>query len=540
MIAAFALGIAAVAGRVLDHGLSIAKVIVFVADRRVPAGPAAGHLSASGRGAWRERDPRAASHGARAGRVVLVGRWPCSAAFASAPCCCSSSPRRCCRTSGSTCSASTCASRWSRSASGWPGAAAACSTLGQGVFFGLGAYADGDAPQARRRRPRRRCPTSWPLTASDALPGWWEPFRSPWSRCWRSSLLPALVAAAARPRDLPPPGPRRLLRDPVARRWPRRSRSCSSASTDGAPAAPTASTTSGLLRLRPRRPGEPADAVLHRRRCAAGDGRAGPPADGAAATASCWWPAATPRSGCASSATTRRTSRRRLRVGGVHGRHRRGAVRADRRHHLAGDVGIVPSIGFLIGVAIGGRTTLLGPVLGAIAVAWARTHPLGDEFPRRLDLPPGLPVHAGRSRSCPAGWRRWASVWRAAARPVRTGRRRRRRARRRSTRPRRATPARSGVMSDRLPGAQRRCTVVLRRVRRRRRGRPVGAPRRPAVPDRTERRGQDHADRRRLRAGAGHRVGPVRRASSWWARRCTGSPGSASGARSRPRRSSRS
>ncbi len=37
------------------------------------------------------------------------------------------------------------------------------------------------------------------------------------------------------------------------------------------------------------------------------------------------------------------------------------------------DVGIVPSIGFLIGVAIGGRTTLLGPVLGAIAVAWAGT-----------------------------------------------------------------------------------------------------------------------------------------------------------------------
>ncbi|MGE3285608.1 MAG: urea ABC transporter permease subunit UrtC [Pseudonocardia sp.] len=37
------------------------------------------------------------------------------------------------------------------------------------------------------------------------------------------------------------------------------------------------------------------------------------------------------------------------------------------------DVGIVPSIGMLIGVAIGGRTTLLGPVLGAIAVAWAGT-----------------------------------------------------------------------------------------------------------------------------------------------------------------------
>ncbi|PRC48275.1 urea ABC transporter permease subunit UrtC, partial [Mycobacterium sp. ITM-2017-0098] len=35
--------------------------------------------------------------------------------------------------------------------------------------------------------------------------------------------------------------------------------------------------------------------------------------------------------------------------------------------------GILPSIAFLIGVAIGGRTTLLGPVLGAIGVAWAQT-----------------------------------------------------------------------------------------------------------------------------------------------------------------------
>jgi urea transport system permease protein len=37
------------------------------------------------------------------------------------------------------------------------------------------------------------------------------------------------------------------------------------------------------------------------------------------------------------------------------------------------DVGIVPSIGLLIGVALGGRTTLLGPALGAIAIAWAET-----------------------------------------------------------------------------------------------------------------------------------------------------------------------
>ncbi|WP_052436732.1 urea ABC transporter permease subunit UrtC [Georgenia sp. SUBG003] len=44
------------------------------------------------------------------------------------------------------------------------------------------------------------------------------------------------------------------------------------------------------------------------------------------------------------------------------------------------DVGVVPSIGFLVGVAVGGRTTLLGPVLGAIAVAWAQTS-LSETFP---------------------------------------------------------------------------------------------------------------------------------------------------------------
>ncbi|MBV9315376.1 MAG: hypothetical protein JO100_16970 [Pseudonocardia sp.] len=37
------------------------------------------------------------------------------------------------------------------------------------------------------------------------------------------------------------------------------------------------------------------------------------------------------------------------------------------------DVGVVPSIALLIGVAIGGHGTLLGPVQGAIAVAWAGT-----------------------------------------------------------------------------------------------------------------------------------------------------------------------
>ncbi|WP_051179549.1 urea ABC transporter permease subunit UrtC [Nocardia concava] len=44
------------------------------------------------------------------------------------------------------------------------------------------------------------------------------------------------------------------------------------------------------------------------------------------------------------------------------------------------DIGVVPSIAFLIGVAIGGRTTLLGPVLGAVGVAWAQTT-FSENFP---------------------------------------------------------------------------------------------------------------------------------------------------------------
>lgn len=44
------------------------------------------------------------------------------------------------------------------------------------------------------------------------------------------------------------------------------------------------------------------------------------------------------------------------------------------------DVGVIPSIAFLIGVAIGGRATLLGPVLGAVSVAAAQSS-LSSTFP---------------------------------------------------------------------------------------------------------------------------------------------------------------
>ena len=44
---------------------------------------------------------------------------------------------------------------------------------------------------------------------------------------------------------------------------------------------------------------------------------------------------------------------------------------------------------FLIGVAIGGRTTLLGPVLGAIGVAWAQSL-FSERFPSEWTYAQGL------------------------------------------------------------------------------------------------------------------------------------------------------
>lgn len=52
-------------------------------------------------------------------------------------------------------------------------------------------------------------------------------------------------------------------------------------------------------------------------------------------------------------------------------------------------IGIAPSIAFLIGVAIGGRTTLLGPVLGAIGVAWAQTS-FSEAYPSQWTYLQGL------------------------------------------------------------------------------------------------------------------------------------------------------
>jgi urea transport system permease protein len=52
-------------------------------------------------------------------------------------------------------------------------------------------------------------------------------------------------------------------------------------------------------------------------------------------------------------------------------------------------IGIVPSIMFILGVAIGGRASLIGPVVGALAVAWAQTA-LSEQFPSAWTYAQGL------------------------------------------------------------------------------------------------------------------------------------------------------
>ncbi|WP_030156221.1 urea ABC transporter permease subunit UrtC [Glycomyces sp. NRRL B-16210] len=52
-------------------------------------------------------------------------------------------------------------------------------------------------------------------------------------------------------------------------------------------------------------------------------------------------------------------------------------------------IGIIPSIMFILGVAIGGRASLAGPVIGALAVAWAQTA-LSEQFPSAWTYAQGL------------------------------------------------------------------------------------------------------------------------------------------------------
>ena len=215
--------------------------------------------------------------------------------------------------------------------------------------------------------------------------------------------------------------------------------------------------------------------------------------------------------------------------------HRRGAVHAHRRDHLARPTSAsCPSIGFLVGVAIGGRATLLGPVLGAIGVSWAETS-LSESFPSFWIYFQGA-LFILVVAFLPNGLATIGRLFR---------RRRRHRTPCPATRDARRRPRarRDPLMSDDVPTTAapligegsldpdaleqviaadearfkhdyleiRDLRVVFDgfvAVAGRRPHRDAG---RPAVPHRAQRRRQDHDRRRHHRAGARHRVHPVRR-----------------------------
>ena len=196
------------------------------------------------------------------------------------------------------------------------------------------------------------------------------------------------------------------------------------------------------------------------------------------------------------------------------------------------ELGIVPSIEMVIWVAVGGRGTLLGAVVGAIARQLARSA-LSEHVPGHLAVLPRRAVR--RRRGALPGRHRRASLQQlSAALPSATATPAAARARRCAARSsRRASRGRS---HDRAAATLRELSsssfdgfTVARRPR------PDGRAGRAALPDRPERRRQDDADRRHHRQDARRRRhGHVRRATLVEPRRrSTRSCASASAASSR-------
>ena len=184
-------------------------------------------------------------------------------------------------------------------------------TLGPGRVLRPRRLPDGHAPQARRRRPAATTARLHALIAGA-------------TRCPAGgSRSPSRVVHAAGDRRCCPTARRRgcsASRRSAAgsaartsrscrRRWPPRLAILLVGQHDEHRRHQRPQRLPGVLRLQPVRPGQPADAVLHRRRRAAARASRWSGSSCRAATASCWWPCATARSGCASSATTRPTSR---------------------------------------------------------------------------------------------------------------------------------------------------------------------------------------------------------------------------------------
>ena len=370
-------------------------------------------------------------------------------------------------------------------------------TLGQGVFFGIGAYlmamhlklADAGPERDARLHGADLVGPACPAGGSRSGPGW--------SRCWRSCCCPRWSRACSASR-----------RSAAGSAAPT-SRSCRQALAAafaillvGNPKSTGGSTGlnnfRGFFGFNLYDPLNKQMLFFIAVRRAAGDGRAGPPAHGQPLRRAA---GGLPRLRGARALPRLRPGERQdrgLHGRGVHGGHRRGALRADRRHRLAQRRGHRPvdRLPHRRGdrraddVARAGARRDRGGLGGHDALG---VDPLG------LDLHPGLPVHAGHR--VPAGRPGVAAGGGggragAAARPPPPS-------------PVPVDPAAGdGGGEGReqgLPG-DHRPHGLLRRVRGRRRRGPVRAARRPALPHRTERRGQDHADRRRVRAGAGHRA----------------------------------
>jgi urea transport system permease protein len=97
-------------------------------------------------------------------------------------------------------------------------------TLGQGVFFGLGAYLMAMHLKLADAGPGK-VPDFMALISSNGVPGWWEPFRSASVTLVAIIVVPAAVAGLL---GLAPSvgGCAAPTSPSCPRRWPRRSPSC--------------------------------------------------------------------------------------------------------------------------------------------------------------------------------------------------------------------------------------------------------------------------------------------------------------------------
>ena len=117
--------------------------------------------------------------------------------------------------------------------------------LGQGVFFGLGGYMMGMHLKIADAQIRGDdVPDFMQIAGVRELPAYWQPFASPAFTLLAIVLLPTADRRGTGVRRVQAPRQGRVLRDPVARRWPPRWRSCWS----GRPASEAATGSTGFAR----------------------------------------------------------------------------------------------------------------------------------------------------------------------------------------------------------------------------------------------------------------------------------------------------